>query len=82
MGRRRNANIYTSGRREAGLRISQRSIEDVREAADIVEIASEFTALRRQGARLSGLCPYPDHQEKDPLLQRHPGQGLLLLFRL
>ncbi|MDQ3658686.1 MAG: CHC2 zinc finger domain-containing protein, partial [Actinomycetota bacterium] len=29
-------------------------------------MASEFTALRRQGARFSGLCPYPDHQEKTP----------------
>jgi DNA primase len=37
------------------LRISDRSIEEVREAANIVEVTSEFTALRRQGARFSGL---------------------------
>jgi len=29
------------------LRISQRSIEEVREASTIVEVASEFTALKR-----------------------------------
>src|SRR5215213_1763794 len=52
--------------RRPGLRISQRTIEEVREAAGIVEVASEFTALRRQGARFAGLCPYPDHQEKTP----------------
>jgi DNA primase len=62
------------------LRISQRSIEDVREAADIVEIASEFTALRRQGARLSGLCPYPDHHEKTPSFSVTPDKGFYYCF--
>ena len=54
------------------MRISQRSIEEVREAAGIVEVASEFTALRRQGARFLGLCPYPDHQEKTPSFSISP----------
>ncbi len=57
----------SDGHHEKGeneLRISQNSIEAVRESADIVEVASEFTALRRQGARFVGLCPYPDHSEK------------------
>jgi DNA primase len=62
------------------LRISQRSIEDVREAADIVEIASEFTALRRQGTRFSGLCPYPDHQEKTPSFSVVPDRGFTYCF--
>jgi len=57
------------------LRISQRSIEEVREAASIVEVASEFTALRRQGARFIGLCPYPDHQEKSPSFNISPDKG-------
>ncbi len=62
------------------MRISQRSIEDVREAADIVEVTSEFTALRRQGARLSGLCPYPDHQEKTPSFSVTPDKGFYYCF--
>jgi len=57
------------------LRISQRSIEEVREASSIVEVASEFTALRRQGARFIGLCPYPDHQEKSPSFNISPDKG-------
>jgi DNA primase len=57
------------------LRISQRSIEQVREAASIVEVASEFTALRHQGARFTGLCPYPDHQEKTPSFNISPDKG-------
>jgi DNA primase len=62
------------------LRISQRSIEEVREAAGIVEVASEFTALKRQGARFAGLCPYPDHQEKTPSFSVTPDQGFYYCF--
>jgi DNA primase len=62
------------------LRISQRSIEEVREAANIVEVASEFTALRRQGARFVGLCPYPNHSEKTPSFSVSPDQGFYYCF--
>jgi DNA primase len=62
------------------LRISQRSIEEVRETADIVEVTSEFTALKRLGARFSGLCPYPDHQEKTPSFSVDPDKGLYHCF--
>ena len=62
------------------MRISQRSIEDVREAANIVEVTSEFTALRRQGTRFSGLCPYPDHQEKTPSFSVSPDRGFYYCF--
>jgi len=62
------------------LRISQRSIEEVRETANIVEVTSEFTALKRQGARFSGLCPYPDHQEKTPSFSVSPDRGFYYCF--
>ena len=62
------------------MRIAQRSIEEVREAADIVEVTSEFTALKRQGARFSGLCPYPDHQEKTPSFSVSPDRGFYYCF--
>jgi DNA primase len=62
------------------LRISPRSIEEVRETANIVEVASEFTALRRQGARFAGLCPYPDHQEKTPSFSVDPAKGFYYCF--
>src|SRR5215204_128185 len=60
--------------------ISPRSIEEVRETANIVEVASEFTALRRQGARFTGLCPYPDHQEKTPSFSVDPSKGFYYCF--
>ena len=62
------------------MRIAQRSIELVREAANIVEVASEFTALRRQGARFAGLCPYPDHSEKTPSFGVTPDRGFYYCF--
>jgi len=62
------------------VRISPRSIEAVRENANIVEVASEFTALKRQGARFGGLCPYPDHDEKTPSFSVSPDQGFYYCF--
>src|SRR5215211_4071294 len=62
------------------MRISQLSIEEVREAANIVEVASEFTALRRQGTRFVGLCPYPDHSEKTPSFSVTPDRGFYYCF--
>lgn len=62
------------------MRISSRSIEQVRDTADIVEVASEFTALRRQGARYTGLCPYPDHQEKTPSFSVDSEKGFYYCF--
>ena len=62
------------------MRIAHRSSEEVREAANIVEVTSEFTALRRQGARFAGLCPYPDHQEKTPSFSVAPDRGFYYCF--
>ena len=62
------------------MRISQRSIEEVREAANIVEVASEFIALRRQGTRFVGLCPYPDHSEKTPSFTVHAERNFYHCF--
>ena len=45
-------------------RFSQESIERVKDAADIVEIVSAYTELRRSGQRYQGLCPF--HDERTP----------------
>jgi DNA primase len=44
--------------------ISGDSVERVKQAADIVEVVSAHTDLRRQGARYVGLCPF--HEERTP----------------
>src|SRR5918996_4498772 len=45
-------------------RFSQESIERVKDAADIVEVVSAYTELRRSGQRFAGLCPF--HDERTP----------------
>ena len=44
--------------------ISAESVERVKQAADIVEVISTHTDLRRQGVRWVGLCPF--HEERTP----------------
>jgi DNA primase len=44
--------------------ISADSVERVKQAADIVEVISAHTDLRRQGGRWVGLCPF--HEERTP----------------
>jgi DNA primase len=43
---------------------SQGTIEQVKDAADIVEVVSAYTDLRRVGDRHTGLCPF--HDERSP----------------
>jgi len=50
----------------------------VREAADIVAVASEHTRLVRAGRRYKGLCPL--HREKTPSFSVDPDQGLFYCF--
>ena len=58
--------------------ISAESLERVKQTADIVEVISAHTDLRRQGARWVGLCPF--HEERTPVvLGRRPGEALPLL---
>ncbi|HEU4393265.1 MAG TPA: DNA primase [Solirubrobacterales bacterium] len=44
--------------------ISAESLERLKQTADIVEVVSTHTDLRRQGARWVGLCPF--HEERTP----------------
>ncbi|HWM12106.1 MAG TPA: DNA primase [Solirubrobacteraceae bacterium] len=44
--------------------ISDESLERVKQTADIVEVISAHTDLRRQGTRWVGLCPF--HEERTP----------------
>jgi len=59
-------------------RFTPETIERVREAADIVEIVSAYTDLRRQGERFTGLCPF--HEERTPSFSVKPRDGLYYCF--
>jgi DNA primase len=45
-------------------RIAEETINDIRQASDIVDIISEYVQLKKQGRNYSGLCPF--HGENTP----------------
>ena len=51
-------------------RIRDASVEQVKAAADIVDVVSTRTQLRKQGARLIGRCPF--HEERTPSFSVDP----------
>lgn len=53
-------------------------VQAVRDAVDIVAVASEHTRLRKAGRRYQGLCPI--HKEKSPSFSVDPEQGLFYCF--
>jgi DNA primase len=59
-------------------RIADASVEAVKAAADIVEVVSGRTQLRRSGARFTGLCPF--HDERTPSFSVSPEKGLYFCF--
>ena len=58
--------------------ISAESVDRVKQAADIVEVISAHTDLRRQGARYVGLCPF--HDERTPSFSVEPQEKLYHCF--
>jgi DNA primase len=54
------------------------SIERVKESADIVEVVSAYTDLRRSGTRFTGLCPF--HDERTPSFSVDPAGKLYHCF--
>ncbi|HEV2846683.1 MAG TPA: DNA primase [Thermoanaerobaculia bacterium] len=58
--------------------ITPQLVQAVRDAVDVVAIASEHTRLRKAGRRYQGLCPI--HKEKSPSFSVDPVQGLFYCF--
>jgi DNA primase len=58
--------------------ISPDSVDRVKQAADIIEVVSAHTDLRRQGARYVGLCPF--HDERTPSFSVEPQEKLYHCF--
>ncbi len=59
-------------------RFTPETVERVKEAADIVEIVSGYTDLRRGGERHMGLCPF--HEERTPSFSVDPREKLYHCF--
>ena len=55
-------------------RISEQSIEQVRNAADVVDVISDYVDLKQKGRNFFGLCPF--HSEKTPSFSVNPEKQL------
>ena len=58
--------------------IDHATVERIKDAANIVEVVSEFVTLRRSGANYQGLCPF--HNEKTPSFYVSPARGTCHCF--
>ena len=58
--------------------ITDEKKEEVRDAADIVEVVSDYVKLKRSGSGFIGLCPY--HDEKTPSFHVTPRLGIFKCF--
>jgi DNA primase len=59
-------------------RIKDTSVREVIERADIVDVVSLRTSLRKQGPRYVGRCPF--HEERTPSFSVKPGDNLYYCF--
>ncbi len=60
------------------IQLTPQFVQAVRDAVDIVDIASEHTRLTKAGKRYKALCPL--HKEKTPSFSVEPVQGLYYCF--
>lgn len=58
--------------------IDQGTIDRILDAAQIVDVVSEFVTLRKRGVNFTGLCPF--HNEKTPSFSVSPAKGLCKCF--
>jgi DNA primase len=58
--------------------IDRPTIEKIKEAANIVDVVSEFVTLKKSGANYRGLCPF--HNEKTPSFYVSPARGTCHCF--
>lgn len=59
-------------------RIDQATVQRILDAADIVEVVSDFVSLKRRGANYIGLCPF--HNERTPSFSVSKSKGICKCF--
>ena len=52
--------------------------EEIRDAADLVEVVGDYVRLKKSGSRFAGLCPF--HDEKTPSFYVTPQLGIYKCF--
>lgn len=59
-------------------RIDRNTVQRILDAADIVEVVSDFVTLKRRGANYIGLCPF--HNERTPSFSVSKSKGICKCF--
>ena len=58
--------------------IDRATVDKIMDAANIVDVVSEFVTLRKSGASYKGLCPF--HNERTPSFYVSPARGICKCF--
>ena len=58
--------------------IDSRTIDRIMDAANIVDVVSEFVTLKKSGANYKGLCPF--HNDRTPSFSVSPARGIYKCF--
>lgn len=58
--------------------IDQSTIDRIVNAADVVDVVSQFVTLKRRGINFVGLCPF--HEDKTPSFYVSPAKGICKCF--
>ncbi len=61
-----------------GTMIDQATIDRILDAAQIIDVVSDFVTLRKRGVNYVGLCPF--HDDKTPSFYVSPAKGLCKCF--
>lgn len=60
------------------MRISQETVQQILQAADVTEIVGEYVSLKKRGANMIACCPF--HNEKTPSFYVSPTKGIYKCF--
>ncbi|KAB2880935.1 DNA primase [bacterium] len=60
------------------MKIPQSKIDEIKQAADIVEVVSQYVAIKLRGRNYVGLCPF--HNEKTPSFTVSPDKQIFYCF--
>lgn len=58
--------------------ITNKSVQEITEAAKVEEVIQDFVSLKRRGANMMGLCPF--HNEKTPSFVVSPAKNIYKCF--
>ncbi|GAM09533.1 DNA primase [Geobacter sp. OR-1] len=58
--------------------IPEETVREIRERVTILDVVSDYVALKKSGANYQGLCPF--HGEKTPSFNVNPGRGIFHCF--